>query len=358
MRKVVVITLSWMLIGLLITVYDHLLLVSELGGGYARDQTFWINLVFNLSAAFMGGILGSLWLVTYVNEKGRENSYGFNLALVALSFFTIVLFITVVLTLIFIKYDTGSWPFSNATSTTEFWNNLRNPFHLKNVLVWGGVVMLTQLGLQVNDKFGQGLLLAFINGKYHRPKEEERIFMFVDLISSTSIAEQLGNERYYKLLRDFFADITDSIIYNRGNIYQYVGDEVVVSWTCDSSSDRQDFLYCFFAMRAKISQREVHYHNTYGLVPDFKAAVHYGSVTAGEIGIIKRDLTFSGDVLNTAARILTFCKEYDRHLLISEKLKAYIGQNDGSFLFEKMGTKLLRGKSEKTEIYSVIPAIS
>jgi len=54
--------------------------------------------------------------------------------------------------------------------------------------------------------------------------------MFVDLLSSTTIAEALGNEKYHNLLHDFYADITNPIIYNKGKIYQYVGDEVIVSW--------------------------------------------------------------------------------------------------------------------------------
>ena len=53
--------------------------------------------------------------------------------------------------------------------------------------------------------------------------------MFVDLISSTAIAEALGNKKYHSLLRDFYADMTNPIIYNKGEIYQYVGDEIVIS---------------------------------------------------------------------------------------------------------------------------------
>ncbi len=352
--KVVVITICWMFVGLLISLYDHLLLASELANGYTAGNSFSKNLVFNLAAAFMGGVLGSLWLVTYVNDKARDKPYGHALLLVALSFVCIVIFITLVLGATFVKYETGFWPLEENLATTEFYHNVLNPFHLKNVVVWGCVVVLTQLGLQVNDKFGQGLLWAFIKGRYHRPQEEQRIFMFVDLISSTAIAERLGHERYYRLLKDFFADITDSIIYNRGNIYQYVGDEVVISWICDEGiSYRSDFLHCYFDMREKIAIRESYYQRRYGWVPDFKAAVHYGVVTAGEIGIIKRDLTFSGDVLNTAARILTFCKEYGKHLLISEKLKSLISHPASPFKFEQMGEKLLRGKSEPTKIYAV-----
>ena len=42
--------------------------------------------------------------------------------------------------------------------------------------VWAVVVSFTQFMLQVNDKFGPGILWKFITGKYFHPREEEKIF--------------------------------------------------------------------------------------------------------------------------------------------------------------------------------------
>jgi adenylate cyclase len=98
-------------------------------------------------------------------------------------------------------------------------------------MAWAVVVAFTQLMLQVNSKFGHGEFGNIIRGKYNTPKEEKKIFMLLDLNSSTTIAEQLGNETYHELLKDFFADITNPILDNRGEIRQYVGDDVVVVWS-------------------------------------------------------------------------------------------------------------------------------
>ncbi|MGD1959973.1 MAG: adenylate/guanylate cyclase domain-containing protein [Fulvivirga sp.] len=187
-------------------------------------------------------------------------------------------------------------------------------------MVWSIVTALTQFSLQINDKFGQGLLLAFISGKYHSPRQENRVFMFLDLMSSTQIAEKLGNTQYYNLLRDFYADITNSIIYNGGEIYQYVGDEVVISWRYEIGVLQNKCITYFYDIRSKITAMEDKYQIKYNLLPDFKAALHYGNVTAGEIGIIKRDIAYSGDVLNTTSRILSKCNEFKEKLLISGKL--------------------------------------
>ncbi|MBA3647641.1 MAG: adenylate/guanylate cyclase domain-containing protein [Chitinophagales bacterium] len=190
----------------------------------------------------------------------------------------------------------------------------------QNIVAWSGAVALTQFFLQISDKFGQGILWSFIMGKYHSPREEEHMFMFVDLASSTTIAGKLGNKNYHSLLKDFFADITNPIIHNKGEIYQYVGDEIVISWKLKNGIDNNQCLNCFFDMRKKIYEMKEKYESIYGLVPEFKAGLHYGKVIAGEVGIIKRDITYSGDVLNTTARIQSKCNEYQVKILCSDEL--------------------------------------
>lgn len=46
---------------------------------------------------------------------------------------------------------------------------------------------------QMDNKFGPGNLLRMLLGEFHSPKEVERIVMFIDLKSSTTIAEKIGH---------------------------------------------------------------------------------------------------------------------------------------------------------------------
>ena len=179
---------------------------------------------------------------------------------------------------------------------------------------------MTQLLLQVNSKFGQADFWDIIRGRYNRPQKDKRIFMFLDINSSTTIAEKLGDENYHALLKDFFADITVPILENKGSIYQYVGDEVVIAWNYEDGKENLHCLRCFFDMKLHIQQLKEKYINRYGLVPTFKAGIHCGSVVAGEIGIIKRDITYSGDVLNTTSRILNKCSELKEEVIASSDL--------------------------------------
>ena len=353
LKKLFTIIGIWLLIGFLISVYDYFGLISEVSKESLRDYDFFVSMGFNLAAAFMGSTMGGCFLIFYVNEKLKDQPYGYSLLAVAISFVVIVSLITVVLGFVFIHGETGFWPFAAQEATERFYVYLTDPLHLKNTLIWSVVTMFTQFFLQVNDKFGQGLLWDFIRGKYHTPREEVRVFMFLDLANSTAIAEKLGNKQYYNLLRDFYADITNSIIYNSGQIYQYLGDEVVISWQYEDAIINHQCVKCFFDVKKKIAGLEQKYTDKYGLVPGFKAALHYGNVTAGEIGIIKKDITYSGDVLNTTSRLLSKCNEYHQKLLVSGQLYQSLRKVGSFFGFHKIGDEHLRGKSEKVEIYSV-----
>ena len=348
LNKVFVISVTWLFIAFIITTYDHLVVYSLYSAGPAYDYTFFKSLYLHLAGAFIGSILGGSFLVFYINEKYRAKPYWQSIVVATIGFFTIVAFITVVLGAVIAKIQTGSF-ISTPASREVFDNFVFNSAHLKNAIVWGIIVMLTQFSLQVNDKFGRGTLWNFIKGKYHFPQKEHRIFMFVDLKSSTSLAEKLGNEKYHGLLKDFFADITNPIIYNKGEIYQYVGDEVVISWKMKNGILDNHCVKCFFDMRQAILDREKEYEKKYGLIPDFKAGIHFGEVIAGEIGIVKKDITFSGDVLNTTARIQAMCNEFGVRILSSDELLNLLPY-EGLFQRTSIGAFEFRGKEHSIAI--------
>ncbi|WP_296317914.1 adenylate/guanylate cyclase domain-containing protein, partial [Winogradskyella sp. UBA3174] len=109
---------------------------------------------------------------------------------------------------------------------------------------------------------------------------------------------------------DLFADVTNTILNNEGEIYQYVGDEIVISWSMKKGVRKANCLNCFTQIQKKLVDLRPIYEKKYNVMPEFKAGIHYGSVMAGEVGVIKKDIIYSGDVLNTAARIQEQCNQY------------------------------------------------
>jgi adenylate cyclase len=205
---------------------------------------------------------------------------------------------------------------------------------------------------QVNKKYGPGVLLPLLLGRYRHPREEERIFMFMDLKSSTTTAEKLGHIRYSSFIRDCFADINEVLFPYRAQVYQYVGDEIVVTWPEREGLKNHYCIRFFFACKKQFGNRAEYYMNTYGFLPEFKAGVHTGKVTAVEIGEIKRDIAYHGDTLNTAARIQSVCNEYNKSLLVSQYLLNKTGENH-NMQTEALGMIGLRGKMAKVGIVSI-----
>jgi adenylate cyclase len=205
---------------------------------------------------------------------------------------------------------------------------------------------------QVNKKYGPGVLLPLLFGRYRTPKEEERIFMFMDLKSSTATAEKLGHLKYSSFIRDCFSDINEVLFPFRAQVYQYVGDEIVVTWPEHEGLKYHFCINFYFACKNQFSLRAQYYLTNYGLVPEFKAGLHSGMVTAVEIGELKRDIAYHGDTLNTAARIQSVCNEYGKSFIASGYLIDKTGLPPGVSA-EPLGQIILRGKAEKVRLVSL-----
>jgi adenylate cyclase len=206
--------------------------------------------------------------------------------------------------------------------------------------------------LQINHLLGEGILWKFIRGKYHRPREEERIFMFLDMKSSTAIAEQLGHIRFYALLNELFHEISQPVLETRAEIYQYVGDEVVLTWEIEDGLKNSNCLKLFFLFRQSLLRNSGNYLKKFGLEPRFKAGLHLGTVVSAQIGDLKREIVYNGDVLNTTARIQGECNKYQRDCLVSGALMRRLQQMNG-FGWERIDAVTLRGKEAEVELFSV-----
>ena len=224
-------------------------------------------------------------------------------------------------------------------------------FAFWSVMIYGVfITVFVQFFTEVSDSLGINQLKNFFIGTYHKPKEEERVFMFLDLKGSTAMAERLGHSLYFQLIRKFFADISDPIVNSWGEIYQYVGDEVVVSWPKKLGLKDSNCIKCFFQCRELVAANSEYYKVKFGIIPEFKAGIHIGKVAIGEIGVSKRDILFSGDVLNTTSRIQSMCNELGVDNLISQVLYDALDVSGTEFFAKEMCVCQLRGKNEEVKL--------
>jgi adenylate cyclase len=157
------------------------------------------------------------------------------------------------------------------------------------------------------------------------------------------------------LLRDFFADITDPILNAKGEIYQYVGDEVVVAWDHQAGVANNRCVRCYFDILQSIQSNKEKYIRRYGVVPEFRAGMHSGKVVAGEVGISKREITYSGDVLSTASRILSKAKEIGAGIVSSSALLRELNF-DHHYTVRSIGPIKLKGKEHEVCLTEILLA--
>jgi len=227
---------------------------------------------------------------------------------------------------------------------------LYSPLFQRDFLYSFLFIILILLIFQVIMLIGRANFFRLILGLYHRPREISRIFMFVDVKGSTSIAEKLSNKQYSSFIKDFFYDISDAILMFKGEIYQYAGDGMIVSWPARRKN--RNCFRSFFKMDEIIQRKKNYYLSTYGIVPEFKAGIHAGKVIVTSVGKQKKEIVYHGDVLNTTSRIEGKCNELKQKLLISEDMLNYANL-EADFIVDKKDEIALKGKVHKLSLYGV-----
>ena len=205
---------------------------------------------------------------------------------------------------------------------------------------------------EIDRKFGPGNLRKLVAGTFYHPREIELIVMFLDLKDSTTHAERLGHLEFGSLIQDCFIDM--SVVINfETQFYQYVGDESILLWDVADGIKNGNCLQAYFAFSHRLAERRDYYQSRYGLIPKFKAGVNIGLATVLEVGDIKREISYLGDVLNTAARIQGQCNVHGESLLISETLRNRLPSVPDHLDIDAIGMIELRGRAEAVRLYRV-----
>ncbi len=163
-----------------------------------------------LLASVMGWVLGAAETL-YLSKCFSQRSFGAKI-IVKTCIYLISIFIFLISLTFMINSSRLSLPFYDPMVIESVFSFFSNFVVWSIVIYMGAIINISLFILEVSDNLGQGVLKNFLIGKYHKPIQEERIFMFLDMRSSTTIAEKLGHVRYYKLLNDYYADITKCII--------------------------------------------------------------------------------------------------------------------------------------------------
>lgn len=343
--------LIWLFSGLVFTIVEQSAIGDASNVPSTAIRVTPTVFIFSSLALFSVGILMGTIEILFLKNVFEKKSFTKKILIK----FLIYLLLMLVITLITFPIA-ASLELNTSILDRQVWKKLYNYFtsvtHLSTDVQMAVSIGASLFYSEISDNIGHRVLLNFFTGKYHSPKEENRIFMFLDMKSSTTIAENIGHIKYFELLKEYYADLSDATIRFAGEIYQYVGDEMVISWKYKDGISKNNCVQCFFAMKNDLLKRKQKYIEKYGLFPSFKAGMHFGKVITGEIGVIKKEITFTGDVLNATARIQGLCNTYQADLLVSGDLLKHLKMSS-VYQIRSIGTQELRGKKEKIELFTI-----
>ncbi|UZR96540.1 adenylate/guanylate cyclase domain-containing protein [Chondrinema litorale] len=298
-----------------------------------------------LLIGFFNGVVLTYLEAHFLNTYAHRGSLGY------IIFLGILLYICFVTAVLFVTYSLTVWETNQQFTLGNLKRFFLNGTSISFIIYLLIATFIFGFFKQVDRKFGPGNLMRMLRGDFYYPKEENRIFMFLDLNSSTTIAEDLGHIRYSRLLQDCFHDVSIVQKY-KAEFYQYVGDEVVLTWNLKNGVINNNVIKAYYAFIDLLESKRDYYVKNYGLMPEFKAGVHYGKVTVTEVGDVKREIAFHGDVLNTASRIQGKCNEIGELFLVSGDVAALIGAVEGAKL-QSISEVTLKGKNKQIEIFAV-----
>jgi adenylate cyclase len=279
------------------------LLVVERAGGGLRRLPF-LQLLAIKEMTYTAVILGGDWLGSTLFSQGSDPGFGFNRVTVI----TYIFSISATLLIVFI--------------------------------------------IEMSTLLGPGVLRDIMRGRYHRPRQERRLLVFLDMRGSTAIAEKIGDLAFHRLLNRFFTDLTEAVLAWGGIVHKYVGDEMIVTWPLDDGKDATGAYGAVIEAHRRIARLGDRYRAEFGVTPDFRAILHAGPVVAGEMGEVKREIVLLGDTVNTTAKIELVSKGLSEGIIVSADALAAVTLPAG-ITSRLIGNFALPGKSTPIDLYSI-----
>ncbi len=203
---------------------------------------------------------------------------------------------------------------------------------------------------------GPRTLIAFVTGRYHRPRQEERLVLFLDLRGSTGVAERLGDLEFHRFLDRLVSGLADPVADADGEIYRYIGDEIIITWSLARRTAGIAAVACLIEIDDVLSRHRADYTAQFGVVPRLRGALHAGPVVIGEMGQAKREIVMLGNTMNTAARIEEVCRQTGRDYIASAAALRATAPLPAGVRIDALGPMALRGKEEQIELFALTAA--
>ncbi len=203
------------------------------------------------------------------------------------------------------------------------------------------------------ERYTQPTILKILNQGINpllvAPVSVEKIVLFADIISFSTISERVTFKEMFLILNTYF-EISSRIILSRGGeVNKFLGDGLMAYFDVDQADDA--IQACLDIIQELQDLRQNADTNSPLRLLNSGFGLAQGTVIEGNMGSrFKTDFTIIGDVVNTAYRLEGLTREVKRSLVLSEEI---IHSTKKPWIFIGLGKYSLKGKEKSMEVYSI-----
>lgn len=180
-------------------------------------------------------------------------------------------------------------------------------------------------------------------------KKKDRVIMFTDLVSFTSLSEIYSVEKVVEIV-NLYLDLSSKIIHDAGGeVSKFIGDGILAYFPIDKADSALDAALSIFHMLMTI--REEAHENSLLKHLYCGCGLTRGLVMEGNIGSnLKMDYTIIGDSVNVASRLDGLTRELKKALLMSEE---FVNSIYKPRKILNLGEFSIKGKQNSLKVYSL-----
>lgn len=179
------------------------------------------------------------------------------------------------------------------------------------------------------------------------PRKVERIVLFGDMVSFSTISEFLPVEKVAGMINHFLDIAGSEIVAMGGEVTKFIGDCIMAYFPGDRADDALNA--CLNILEKLESERMAAEDRDLTRLIYCGFGLSKGSVIEGNLGsTVKTDYTILGDPVNTAARLEAMTRVVKKAIVVSEDIK-HAARPDWNFC--SLGRLDLKGKAHSCEAF-------
>lgn len=229
---------------------------------------------------------------------------------------------------------------------------------IKEVILLSEAIQALRSGLQSFRKYVPATLVRHLieegEGALVGGTKKTLAIFFSDIEHFTALAETLEPNLLMELMCEYFEELSNIIISEKGTIDKYIGDSIMAFWGAPTHVNLpvQHAANAALKCLRRIQELNKKWHKEGKPHLETRIGLHFGHAIVGNLGSTERlNYTALGDDINIANRLEGTNKIYHTHILVSETVHQVI---KNKFILRKVDKVSVRGKMAVSDIYELL----